>query len=120
MIPHQELRKKATELKLRVDWIEKDYVLGWMLYGVANSSVSDKLVFKGCTALSKIYFPNQWRLSEDLDFTSVDGTEWEKFIEPLGKEMPEIVKKVSRITIKPRIPSHTNHGYLQSSSIQDP
>lgn len=92
MIPHQELRKKATELKLGVDTVEKDYVLGWMLYGVANSSISDKLVFKGGTALSKVYFPNQWRLSEDLDFTPVDNTKWEKFVKPLDKEVPDIVK----------------------------
>jgi len=31
MIPHQELRRKATELGLGVDTVEKDYVLGWML-----------------------------------------------------------------------------------------
>jgi len=29
------------------------------------------LVFKGGTALSKLYFPELWRFSEDLDFTAV-------------------------------------------------
>jgi len=114
MIPHQDLRKKATELGLGVDTVEKDYVLGWMLYGVASSSVSAKLIFKGGTALSKVYFPDQWRLSEDLDFTPADGTEWEKFIVPLGKEVPDIVKKEGRITTKLRTPPHSNPGYLQS------
>jgi len=35
--------------------------------------LKDILVFKGGTALSKIYFPKTWRLSEDLDFTVIDG-----------------------------------------------
>ena len=74
MISHQELRKKAVDLKVGVDMVEKDYVLGWMLYGIASSSISDKLVFKGGTALSKVYFPGQWRLSEDLDFTPAAHT----------------------------------------------
>lgn len=30
------------------------------------------MVFKGGTALSKLYFPNIWRFSEDLDFTATD------------------------------------------------
>lgn len=116
MIRHQELRKKATELKLGVDTIEKDYVLGWMLYGVATSSIADKLVFKGGTALSKAYFPNQWRLSEDLDFTPIDNTEWEEFVKPLDKEIPDIVKKDSHITIKLRTLPHTNRDIFKASS----
>ena len=47
--------------------MEKDYMIGWLLFGL--SKISD-FVFKGGTALSKIYFPETWRLSEDIDFVS--------------------------------------------------
>lgn len=114
MIAHQELRKKARELEIGLDMVEKDYVLGWMLYGVASSLVADKLIFKGGTALSKVYFPDQWRLSEDLDFTSIDDQDWNVFVNPLSSEIPSILQKSSGIEVSLRTPPHTNPGYFQS------
>jgi len=35
-----------------------------------ESKIRDILIFKGGTAIRKIYFP-EWRLSEDMDFTIV-------------------------------------------------
>ncbi|GAI46757.1 unnamed protein product, partial [marine sediment metagenome] len=50
--------------------IEKDYILSWVLAGIAaNKKLQNKLVFKGGTALKKCYFGN-YRFSEDLDFTA--------------------------------------------------
>lgn len=51
---------------------EKNYVNSWVLYAIYNADLGDRLVFKGGTALSKLYFPKLWRFSEDLDFTVVD------------------------------------------------
>jgi len=65
LIDRRELLERARERKLTLGMIEKDYVLGWFLFGL--SGVRD-LTFKGGTALSKVYFPRIWRLSEDLDF----------------------------------------------------
>ncbi|MCL4473907.1 MAG: nucleotidyl transferase AbiEii/AbiGii toxin family protein [Actinobacteria bacterium] len=48
--------------------IEKDYVITWILLALSDSSLKEFLVFKGGTALKKIYFPD-YRYSEDLDFT---------------------------------------------------
>ena len=54
---------------LRDTQIEKDYVIGWVLKGISNNKfLLESLVFKGGTALRKIYF-TEYRLSEDLDFT---------------------------------------------------
>ena len=69
MIDRRELMAKARERKLSLNIVEKDYVLGWLLFGFSQI---DSLVFKGGTALSKIYFPEIWRLSEDLDFSLID------------------------------------------------
>lgn len=86
MIEDRVLRRMAADRKLGLDIIEKDYALGWILKGVSASSVSDKLVFKGGTALSKVYFPMNWRISEDLDFTLLGGS-MEGVSSRLGEEL---------------------------------
>lgn len=70
LIDRRELLDKARRKNLSLRMVEKDYVLGWLLYGLAQDR---DLVFKGGTALSKVYFPRIWRLSEDLDFSLVNG-----------------------------------------------
>ncbi|MFQ6056580.1 MAG: nucleotidyl transferase AbiEii/AbiGii toxin family protein [Methanosarcinales archaeon] len=70
MITKEEIRRIARQKGIPAGIIEKDYVLGWLLYGISRSNLKNILIFKGGTALSKIYFPKLWRLSEDLDFTS--------------------------------------------------
>jgi len=70
LIDKRELLEKARQKNLGLVMVEKDYVLGWLLSGLAHEK---GLVFKGGTALSKIYFPKLWRLSEDLDFSLVQG-----------------------------------------------
>jgi predicted nucleotidyltransferase component of viral defense system len=48
--------------------IERDYVLAWFLTGLAGHPLRDVLAFKGGTALRRCWF-NDYRFSEDLDFT---------------------------------------------------
>ena len=50
---------------------EKDYFLAIVSKLIYNSSLRDKLIFKGGTALYHCYLPCL-RFSEDLDFTSLD------------------------------------------------
>ena len=40
----------------------------WILWAIYTSSCGDNLLFKRGTALSKPYFSETWRYSEDLDF----------------------------------------------------
>lgn len=107
MIDKRELLEKARERKLGLQIMEKDYALGWLLYGMKDLN---ELTFKGGTALSKIYFPKVWRLSEDLDFAFTG----KDFIEIKAK-MHEISDKVSRESgIKFRVKSEfSNPLYLQ-------
>ena len=67
MIDKRELLEKTRERNLTLAIIEKDYVIGWLLFGLSRIHT---LVFKGATALSKVYFPTTWRLSEDVDFAN--------------------------------------------------
>ena len=69
MIEKNEVLKLAKSLSLRPETVEKDYVLGWMLFGInTNSNLKDKWIFKGGTSLKKCFFET-FRFSEDLDFT---------------------------------------------------
>jgi predicted nucleotidyltransferase component of viral defense system len=114
MISPQELRKIAREKKLPLDLVEKDYVLGWILYGICSSSLSNCLAFKGGTALSKVYFPGQWRLSEDLDFTLLGENNLEDLVTILSNDVPNIITKDSNISVVLSKPPFLNPVYLQS------
>lgn len=72
MISEAQLRRLARELDVRLGYAEKNYVNSWILWAIYMSSYGDNLLFKGGTALSKLYFPETWRYSEDLDF-GVEG-----------------------------------------------
>lgn len=112
MIPPQELRKIAAENSLPLDMLEKDYVLGWVLFGVTKTVISETLVFKGGTALSKIHFPWNWRLSEDLDFTVIHEDKWDKIKDALESDLPLILEKEGMETKIKEI--HTNDGFFRA------
>lgn len=71
MIPREEISRLSYRLKMNELILEKDYVLTWILLGIADSKLFPILVFKGGTALKRIYFPS-YRYSEDLDFTLLE------------------------------------------------
>lgn len=72
VISRQELIDIATGSALTPHVVEKDYVLGWLLWGIyKNASLAEKWVFKGGTCLKKCFFET-YRFSEDLDFTLRD------------------------------------------------
>lgn len=68
-----DLRRIASQQRISVGFLEKDYAISCFLKALYGSGLSDSLVFKGGTALKKVYFPETWRLSHDLDFTSIGG-----------------------------------------------
>ena len=69
MISIGEIQKRARQLGVRDNQIEKDYILSWILYALSkHENLSKSLAFKGGTLLKKVYFEN-YRFSEDLDFT---------------------------------------------------
>ena len=74
MIKPGEIQNKARAIGVRDQQIEKDYMLSWILQGMAqHSTLSKAIVFKGGTVLKKVYFED-YRFSEDLDFTLLDDT----------------------------------------------
>ena len=87
MIPRpRDLFDLRAEWSLDVGVIEKDYVLGWLLAGIANHpDLAATWVFKGGTCLRKCYYET-YRFSEDLDFTVVEG----------GPEAPDELQPIFR------------------------
>ncbi len=78
MIDKREILDAATGLGLTPHVVEKDYVLGWLLWGVANhEAIADTWTFKGGTCLKKCFFET-YRFSEDLDFTLADDAHLDK------------------------------------------
>ncbi len=68
MITQREISRTAFRTNKQDRVIEKDYVITWLLLGIADSPLAGLLAFKGGTALKKIYFAG-YRFSEDLAFT---------------------------------------------------
>ncbi|HUV81562.1 MAG TPA: nucleotidyl transferase AbiEii/AbiGii toxin family protein [archaeon] len=71
MLTEEEIRRIARRKKLSVGLADKEYVIEWLLKGIYESNIKDNLIFKGGTAIQKVYFPETWRFSHDLDFTAL-------------------------------------------------
>ena len=93
MIEKNEILKLAATLGLRPDTVEKDYVLGWMLYGINCHEEVSSWVFKGGTSLKKCFFET-YRFSEDLDFTLTDPRQLTiEFLQPTFNEITELLRE---------------------------
>ncbi len=92
MIEKNEILKMATELGLRPDTIEKDYILGWMLWGINQHPVISEWAFKGGTSFKKCHFET-FRFSEDLDFTLSDTSHLTSDF--LGQAFIQITERLS-------------------------
>jgi predicted nucleotidyltransferase component of viral defense system len=68
VITKQDILDRAAEWRLRPEVVEKDYVLGWLLAGIATLPMSALWIFKGGTCVKKCFFET-YRFSEDLDFS---------------------------------------------------
>lgn len=99
MIRSAEIQKKANKERVRDTQIEKDYILTWILSGVANNDVlSNALAFKGGTVLKKFYFKD-YRYSEDLDFTLVNDGLSNEAIQDAFQEVFRYVREEANIPL---------------------
>jgi predicted nucleotidyltransferase component of viral defense system len=78
MIGRAEILGLASDLGLQPRVVEKDYILGWVLAGIArDEELSRAWLFKGGTCLKKCFFET-YRFSEDLDFTVVEPAQLDR------------------------------------------
>jgi len=66
-----ELKRFASSKRIPLGTTEKDYVLTVALMQLSKSRYARQFIFKGGTAIKKVYFPEA-RFSEDLDFNFFD------------------------------------------------
>jgi predicted nucleotidyltransferase component of viral defense system len=97
MIKPGEIQQIARVVGVRDQQIEKDYILSWILFGIAkHEQLSKAIVFKGGTVLKKVYFED-YRFSEDLDFTLLHRETTNDQIFEWFKEIFEFIKEEANI-----------------------
>lgn len=96
MITKQHILERAAEWRLRPDVVEKDYVLGWLLVGIAqHAELREHWVFKGGTCLKKCYFET-YRFSEDLDFSLKPSALYSA--DELLRQLKELARHVNEVS----------------------
>ena len=120
MIDRREIIDAATALGLNPHVVEKDYVLGWLLWGIYNHEMIGKnWIFKGGTCLKKCFFET-YRFSEDLDFTLIDPSHIdENFLQTVFAEIGERIYEQTGIELPPdfqQFDIHTNPRGHESCS----
>lgn len=99
MIRPGEIQNKARKVGVRDQQIEKDYIISWILQGIArHEQLSKTISFKGGTVLKKVYFKN-YRFSEDLDFTLLDKKKSNKKIFNCFTEVFKYIREESNIPL---------------------
>lgn len=94
----KELRKLAGKHKIYLGTLEKDYAITNLLSIIARFPKLNSMVFKGGTAVKKIYF-EPFRFSEDLDFTCSEDVS-EGFANFIEGEMKTLDVKFTEIAEK--------------------
>ena len=88
MIPQRNISLLANRLakeggrRFQESVLERDYCLAWFLAALAESDLKPVLGFKGGTALKRCYFED-YRFSEDLDFTLTEPITFEELVKRL-------------------------------------
>lgn len=102
----ETIRAASQKLKIKEEFIEKDYWITLVLNRLAKSKYAKESVFKGGTSLSK-GFGLIDRFSEDVDIAIIDGnnktgSEIKKIIRTIEKEITKelIESKINGITSK--------------------
>lgn len=111
MITRLDIEERVREWGLREDVVEKDYVIGWVLWGIgADEALSTSWAFKGGTSLKKCYLET-YRFSEDLDFTVLPGGPvLAEDLMPILQRALERVHQQSGIVFSDRAPLLKTHA----------
>lgn len=110
MISRSDIEQRVREWGLREEVVEKDYIIGWVLWGIGRDErLGSAWAFKGGTSLKKCYIET-YRFSEDLDFTVLPGGPVsEAEVGPLVAGILERVSAESGIDFSQRVPMFKTH-----------
>lgn len=99
MITRADIVERANAWGLSEAVVEKDYVIGWLLWGIgAHPALSRYWAFKGGTCLKKCFFET-YRFSEDLDFSVLPGSPFQDAdqvfdLTPVEQALREVIARV--------------------------
>ncbi len=90
MIDYFQIQRLSSKQGVPTEIIEKDYLIELLLrYLAKDKYFKERFVFRGGTALRKVYFSN-YRFSEDLDFLVEDKENLKKCEEKLDQLLVKI------------------------------
>lgn len=119
MIPPRNLSLLANRLakaggrRIPEAVLERDYCLAWFLVALSRTPLSDRLAFKGGTALKRCYF-GDYRFSEDLDFTLANETSLDEIrqeLDPVFAEARRATGAVFRFAREDRRTHENSHTF---------
>ncbi|WP_048146464.1 nucleotidyl transferase AbiEii/AbiGii toxin family protein [Pyrococcus abyssi] len=90
MISIFEIKTIARKNGVPESTVERDYAQNWLLFGLSKTSL--KMALKGGTGIRKVYIEN-YRFSDDLDFTLLKGYSKETILNKLAKSV-----KIAKMT----------------------
>lgn len=100
MIDAKEIESKAREFEIQPPNVQKDYVFGWLLFGIFTvTNFKERIFLKGGNALRKGYFENT-RFSSDLDFGIPNGIAENDLLAEINKVCDFAQEKSGVIFIK--------------------
>ena len=114
MIDKTEIEQKAKLFEILPAHVERDYVFGWLIYGIfTKSNLKDDIFLKGGNALRKGYFENT-RYSNDLDFGIPHDISQDTLLEEVNLVCKEIQAEsgiefnISRNKVEEKFPPGSN------------
>lgn len=111
MLSMNDLRRISAKEDIPQATIEKDYAITVALNEIAKSGLVTKIVFKGGTAIKKIYFEKA-RFSEDLDFSIINTLTKKEIISQLSNIFSR--KEIQGIRFEEITPEQTTEGLKAS------
>src|SRR3990167_6537257 len=100
MITKDEIESKSQEFEIHSSNVERDYVFGWLIFGIFTASnLKDTIFLKGGNALRKGYFKNT-RFSSDLDFGIPGDIAQNVLLEEINKVCDFIQEKAGVVFVK--------------------
>lgn len=111
------IRFTAQQMKLKPEYIEKDYWVTYALFSIFKSDIGKETIFKGGTALSKC-FQLIDRFSEDIDLVVLrregeTGNQLKSKLKRISQEIETVLPEISieGITHKKGMNRKTAHAY---------
>ncbi len=104
MIPQRNLSLLANRLargggrRIPEAVLERDYCTAWFLVGLSRTPLRHRVAFKGGTAIKRCFIED-YRFSEDLDFTLIEEVPFEVIRSELDRVF-EVVEQASGIPLR--------------------